>query len=266
MKFKESEFELMLFTTNTELAKESIAYGINGIFIDWENKDKDKRQEGFSTQINYDSPEDLKRMRTAIDATILCRLNKFNPAYSSDEINTAIDLGADELLFPMVESPAEIEAALHIINGRIKTGMLIETDRAATHAASFAHLPLSRIYIGLNDLHISSKSAHIFDPLTDGTVAQIKSNFKHIPIGVGGITHPHSGNPVPATLLMQQYAQLNMNFSFLRRSFLKDVQQYGLQETLTAIRTYLSLLDTSLYTADHIASSIKALTLSSVHA
>ena len=46
MSYTTDNFELFLFTTNTDIAKECLRAGVNGIIIDWENKEKDKRQNG----------------------------------------------------------------------------------------------------------------------------------------------------------------------------------------------------------------------------
>lgn len=236
MIFNPDTFELFLFTTNPLLAKECNSAGVNAVIIDWENKDKEKRQDGYSTQINYDTADDLKQMRNHFPGTIICRINKYNPLYSETEINEAIECGANELLLPMVENKEEVIQVLKIVNNRCKVGILIETDAAVNNAGSFTNLPLSRIYIGLNDLHISRKSVSIFEPLVDTTVQQIKSLFPHIPVGVGGLTHPDKGDPIPSVILLKHYAALNINFSFLRRSFIRDIAETGVNNTLHAIK------------------------------
>lgn len=243
MIFNPDTFELFLFTTDPQLAKECNSAGVNAIIIDWENKDKEKRQNGYSTQINYDTADDLVLMRNNFPGTIICRINKYNPLYAEDEINQAIDGGADELLLPMVENKEEVNHVLKIVNNRCKVGILIETDAAVNNAASFTDLPLSRIYIGLNDLHISRKSVNIFEPLVDTTVEKIKSLFPHIPVGVGGLTHPEKGDPIPSSILLKQYAALNINFSFLRRSFIKDIAETGVDTTVHAIKEGLFKAD-----------------------
>ncbi len=236
MSYTNNHFELYLFTTDTELAQRCLNNGVDGIIIDWENKEKNTRQEGYPTQINYDTVEDLCRMRKNVKGTILCRVNKFDPNYSPLEINEAIANGADEIFLPMVATREEVEKALNIVNGRCKVAILTETEEAIQIAPSLADLPLSRVYIGLNDLHISRRSSTLFEPLWDGTVAKLKTTFLNFPLGVGGITHPDKGSPIPSRLLIEYYMGLNINFSFLRRSFLKDINTCGIEETLTAIR------------------------------
>jgi 2-keto-3-deoxy-L-rhamnonate aldolase RhmA len=239
MKFNKDNFELFLFTTDTAIAKDCLAAGVDAIIIDWENKGKNERQNGYPTQINYDTAEDLIRMRKNVSGKIICRINKFNPEYSPSEIDLAINSGADEIFLPMVENKEEVASTIELINNRCKIGILIETDKAIENAESFIDLPLSRIYIGLNDLQISRQSTNMFLPLVDDTVKNIKSIFTHLPVGVGGMTHPSEGNPIPAKYLIQQYINLDINFCFLRRAFLKDLQQYGANRLVSEIRSSL---------------------------
>ncbi|MGG9970634.1 aldolase/citrate lyase family protein [Ferruginibacter sp. SUN002] len=239
MKFNKDSFELLLFTTNINIAKECLQAGVDAIIIDWENKGKNERQSGYPTQINYDTVDDLINMRKNISGKIICRINKFNHEYSAAEIDLAINSGADEIFLPMVEDKSEVNNALELVNNRCKMGILIETDSAVQKVETFNNLPLSRVYVGLNDLQISRKSANMFLPLVDDTVRTVKSTFKNIPVGVGGMTHPDEGYPIPAKLLIQQYINLDINFSFLRRAFLKDLQIYGADKLVSEIRNSL---------------------------
>ncbi len=245
MKFNKDTFELFLFTTNATIAKDCLAAGVDAIIIDWENKGKNERQNGYPTQINYDTAEDLINMRKNISGKIICRINKFNAGYTPAEIDLAINSGADEIFLPMVENKDEVSRAIELVNNRCKFGILIETEKAVQNATSFIDLPLSRIYIGLNDLQISRQSSNMFLPLVDETVKNIRSIFNQIPVGVGGMTHPSEGNPIPAKLLIQQYINLNINFSFLRRAFLKDLELYGADKLVTEIRNSLQELQQS---------------------
>lgn len=239
MKFDNNNFELFLFTTDTSIAGKCLAAGVNAIIIDWENKGKDKRQNGYGTQINYDTSEDLVNMRNSISGKIICRINKYDPEYSAEEIDLAISCGADEIFLPMAEDKEEVCRTIDLVKDRCKLGILIETDNAVKNAINFTSLPLSRIYVGLNDLQISRQATNMFLPLVDGTVKNIKTLFNDIPVGVGGITHPNEGMPIPAKILIQQYINLNMNFSFLRRAFLNDLKKYGANILIGDIRKHL---------------------------
>ncbi len=216
-------FEMFLFTTDTILAAKAIDAGVSGIIVDWENKGKGRRQANADTQINFDTPEDLNNIRNVTKGNIICRIN--NSEETSElkrEIDTAIKNGADEILLPMVRTPDTVEVALKIINNRTELGILIETVDAIKNATSLGSLPLSRVYVGLNDLTIDRNGKNIFEPLTDGTVESIRDRIK-VPFGFGGLTLPELGSPVPCSLFMSEMARLECSFSFLRRSFLADI-------------------------------------------
>lgn len=83
-------------------------------------------------------------------------------------------------------------------------------------------LPISRAYVGLNDLAIDRGIRNIFWPLIDGTLDALRQ-YISVPFGFGGLTLPELGHPVPTRLLMAEMARLHCQFTFLRRSFLRDV-------------------------------------------
>jgi hypothetical protein len=213
--------DLFLFTTDAALARRAVRGGAAGVVIDWERADKVRRQLGADTQINSDTPEDLWRVRGAVDGRVLCRINPFGPT-TRDEIATALALGADELLVPMVRRPDEVEHVLDAVNDRAGVGMLIETADAAREPAQFAGLPLSRVYVGLNDLAIERGSRNIFRAVVDGTVANIAAEVTR-PFGFAGLTDPERGTPIPCRLLLGALVQFGASFTFLRRSFLRDL-------------------------------------------
>jgi hypothetical protein len=112
--------------------------------------------------------------------------------------------------------------ALRLLNSRRPLGILVETeDAVAAAAADLGRLPLSRVYIGLNDLSIDRQSWSIFSALADGTVDRIRHHFP-MQFGFGGVTLPELGSPIPCRLLMGEIARLEGSYTFLRRSFLAD--------------------------------------------
>lgn len=212
--------DLFLFSTDANWIARHVEAGVAGVVIDWEARGKRERQRGYDTQINQDTPADLARVRRATRARILCRVNGWGPA-SGDEIEQAIEGGTDEILLPMVREPSEVEAALRRVRGRAGLGILIETRDALRNAAELARLPLSRVYVGLNDLAIERGSPSIFEPLVDGTLDRLRPLFD-VPFGAAGLTLPEGGDPVPCRVLMSELARLEVDFSFLRRSYHRD--------------------------------------------
>ncbi|MGI9022438.1 MAG: aldolase/citrate lyase family protein [Acidimicrobiales bacterium] len=198
--------------------------GVTGVVIDWERRGKRRRQAGADTQIGVDAPDDLARVRSATPGRILCRVNGWGPRTPA-EIETAVHLGADEVLLPMVRRPEEVDAAIAAVAGRCRLGILVETDDAVRRVEGLVRRPLSRVYVGLNDLMIDRQGSSLFAPLVDGTVDHVARAVAaaRIPFGVAGLTVPEGGRPVPCRLLIAALARLDASFTFLRRSFHADV-------------------------------------------
>jgi len=85
-----------------------------------------------------------------------------------------------------------------------------------------ARLPLTRVYLGLHDLAIERRTPNPFRAISDGIVERVRSAFQ-IPFGFAGLTLPDRGFPIPCRLLIAEMARLGCSFSFLRRSFLRDI-------------------------------------------
>lgn len=231
-------FELFLFTVDPDVARRAEEAGIDGIVVDWERAGKRRRQRLADTEINGDTPEDLERVRQATSGRILCRINPIGPR-SEEEIAAAVAGGADEILVPMVRSSFEVEAALEKADGHIGVGILIETVEAVQRADELGALPLSRVYVGLNDLGIARGTPSIFTALVDGTVELVRRSIR-APFGVAGMTVPHRGEPIPAVLVAGELMRLGCSFTFLRRSFRRDVGQGDLAPASEAIRRALA--------------------------
>ena len=229
--------DLLLFTTDVSMARRAISAGAAGIVIDWERSGKEKRQVGFDTLVSQDSPEDLERMRRAVSAPVICRLDPLG-TWSAEQIELAVELGADELLLPMIRTPAEVERALDLADDRCGVGFMLETLDAFACADELAGLPVSRVYVGLNDLAIERDSQSLFTALADGTVESVRESFASIPFGLAGPGVPDSeataGLPVPPALLLGELARLRADFTTLRRSFWRYVEG---RDVATALAT-----------------------------
>ena len=223
---------LFLFHKETYLTEQALDAGINGIVIDWENKGKVIRQNGFETEINAHTKD------TLIDAGkykthIMCRVNGY-PHFSENEIYDAINLGADEILVPMLKSINQVEKILKIVNNQCLLSILIETPEALEAERGFLHENIHRYYFGLNDLNIAYQSSNLFSPILEKSFDYIKGlpyNF-----GFAGLTHFSLGKPIPSKLLLAEMLRLGMNFSFLRRSFYRDLEKYTVKEIIESIK------------------------------
>ncbi len=155
-------------------------------------------------------------------AAALCRLEgpgRWQPA----EVEEVLARGATHLLLPMVRRPDEVEALLEQVAGRAAVGILVETVAAVEMAAALARLPIFGAFVGLNDLAIERRTRSLFAGLADGTVERVREAFAGKNFGFGGVTAIDRGEPLPARLLVAEMARLGATFSFLRRSFRRDL-------------------------------------------
>jgi hypothetical protein len=214
--------ELLLFTTAPDEAARARDAGVRGVVVDWEVDGKDERQSGFDTEINRGTPADLERLRGVSGIERWCRVNRMSPR-TRDEVELALSHGATHILLPMVESAGEVERFLEWTRGRCHPGILVETAPAVERAAELARLPLELVYVGLNDLRISRGTTSIFTAMVDGTVEELRRIFSGVRFGFGGLTVVDGGQPIACLRLLEEMARLRSNFSFLRRSFRRDI-------------------------------------------
>jgi hypothetical protein len=213
--------DLFLFSIDPFWGRDVVAAGAAGIIVDWERRGKARRQAGEGTQINFDTLDDLVAMRAATPGRLLCRINGFGP-WTPGEVDDAVAAGADEILLPMVRSAGQVDRTLDAVAGRCGLGILIETQDAVERAAELADRPLSRVYVGLNDLRIDRRSTELFRPLVDGTVDAVRAVVDR-PFGVAGLTLPGGGFPVSSDLLAAELVRTGADFTFLRRAFTADM-------------------------------------------
>jgi hypothetical protein len=232
-----SAFELALFASDLAVVAEAVPAGVESVLVDWEHEGKATRQAFADTEVNNHTVEHLLAVRALAPARVLCRLNAFGPGTAA-EVERAV-LVADELLLPMVGGVEEVERALGLVDGRAGLGILVETNAAVAAADELARLPLSRVYVGLNDLAIERRSASIFAPLVDGTLDEVRECFAGARFGFGGLTLPDAGSPIPCRLLLGELARLRCDFTFLRRSFYRDVA--GRDVRLEVARIHLAV-------------------------
>lgn len=232
-------FSLVLFSVAPDFIRKAVQAGIRDIIVDCECRGKERRQAGADTEINSYTAADVRRVRRATSARVLCRINGPGPD-TPVEVEAAIQAGADELMIPMVRSPWEVEAVLRAVGNRRPVGILVETVAAVNCVSDLASFPLSRVYVGLNDLAIERRTPNLFTALVDGTLDRIRSAFD-VPFGFGGLTLPDRGSPVPCRLLIGEMARLSCSFSFLRRSFCADIRGRDINAEVPRILEALSI-------------------------
>jgi hypothetical protein len=214
-------FDLMLITNAPATAAHAVASGVDLVFVDLEIKGKHDRQPGRATVISGHTLDDVARVRAVVPrGRLLVRLNPWD-AESPDEVEGAIAQGADLLMLPMFRGPGELERLVRAVDGRCASVGLLETAEAAERAADVAAVAgLSRIHIGLNDLHRALRRRFMFELLIDGTVVRIAEALRarSLPFGIGGLARVGEGL-VPAETLLVEHVALGSTAAILSRTF-----------------------------------------------
>lgn len=235
--------ELVAFYSNTRSLKLIDKTNlVESYIVDLEKKGKSLRQQLYNTQISEHSIQDLKRVREITDKNLICRVNPQN-TINPTELSKVINLGADEILIPMVKYGDEIQRVLELVQGKVKVSIMLETKESLYNIEEFEAMPLYRYYVGLNDLSIELNSKNLFKPLTEPYLKKIggKTNKK---FGLAGLTHPNLGSPIPCRTLMRVMKQHKCSYAVLRRSFYRDSSEYSFAEILSAISdTYSNIVD-----------------------
>ena len=219
---KQKELTLTLFAHEPGILHEAMAAGIRDFIVDCEWRGKVERQTGADTDTSHVEVGSVAQAAAVPGGFVNCRINHLGP-WSEQEIEAAIAGGAQQIFLPMLRTMSEAETFIRLIDGRTRPAILVETDEAVRIARDLATLPLTAVYVGLNDLAISRNQAIIFESLIDGTVEALRECFHNLAFGFGGVTILGCGHPVPGVLLLAEMSRLNCDFSFLRRSYKRDV-------------------------------------------
>lgn len=223
---------LMYITNNPVVAQIAEKNGVQRVWIDLETLGKDERQKNMNTVKSHHSIEDIEKLSNVLTtADLLVRVNPINKG-SREEIEQVIAAGADMVMLPMWKSVDDVREFLRIVNGRVKTTLLLETKEAAECIDDVLEMGgFDEIHIGLNDLHLSYGLTFMFEPLSNGTVEMLckKIAAKGIPYGFGGIAKIGEG-ALPAERIMEEHYRLCSTRAILSRSFcnaeeIKDIKR-----------------------------------------
>jgi hypothetical protein len=217
----------MYITNKPWVAKIAEKAGVNWIFVDMEWIGKDSRQGGLDTVQNHHTIADIRNIKQSVSkADVLVRVNPIHDALanypsSKDEINAAIEAGADIIMLPFFKTVNEVKAFIGYVNGRAKTCLLVETPEAAVLLDEIVEIEgINMIHIGLNDLHFALKMKFMFELLSNGMVDQMaaKIKAKGIPFGFGGIA-TLTGGAVPGSMILKEHVRLGSSMVIVSRSF-----------------------------------------------
>ena len=219
--------KLMYITNDPAVAKIAEASGVDRIFIDMEYIGKGDRQGGMDIVQSHHTPADIARVKAAVsEAKLMVRVNPIHEATadygsSKEEIDAAIEAGADILMLPYFKTPEEVAEFVRLVDGRATTLPLVETPEAAERIHEILAVEgIDEIFVGLNDLSLGYGMNFMFQLLADGTVERLCTAFKEkgIPYGFGGIAAIGQGL-LPAERVIAEHYRLGSECVILSRSF-----------------------------------------------
>lgn len=214
--------KLMYITNDPKVARIAVDSGVDRIFLDMEVLGKAQRQGHMDSVKSFHTFEDVRAVRECLgsDGELLVRINPMHEK-TGQEVERAIESGADILMLPMWKTAAEVERFVEFVAGRVRTMALLETREAAAALEEVLRIAgLDEIHIGLNDLHLSCGRQFLFELLADGTVDRLCAPMKErgIPYGFGGVGRPGSGM-LPAEYILGEHVRLGSSIVILSRSF-----------------------------------------------
>ena len=219
--------KLMYITNRPEIAQVVENAGVERIFIDMEYIGKAVRQGGMDTVQCHHTIEDIRAIKKALTKSkIMTRCNPIHEATSEncsskEEIDAAIEAGADILMLPYFKTAKEVQEFVCLVDGRAKTLPLIETPEAVACIDEILEIDgIDEIFVGLNDLSLGYGMKFMFQLLIDGTVERLCEKFKAkgIPYGFGGIAALGKGM-LPSERVIAEHYRLGSTCAILSRSF-----------------------------------------------
>lgn len=218
--------QFLMIVNDTEIARFVAKHGVDRLFVDLEWMGKDDRQKGLDTWKSRQLPADVSRLREAVpDAHLLVRVNPPHEGTAA-EVDDAVARGADSVMLPMIQTVDDVARFLDCLAGRAEAVPLIETKASLEALPRMVEtLPLTRVHIGLNDLHLDMKLAFMFQPLADGSleVACAAMRAAGVPFGIGGVARAREGIVSPEFLL-GEHVRLGSDAAILSRTFHRGAQ------------------------------------------
>lgn len=219
--------KLMYITNRPDIAQIAESVGVDRVFVDMEYIGKELRQGGMDTVQSHHTIDDIINVKTVIkNADILVRVNPIHNRtceYESsiNEIENAINAGADIVMLPYFKTVKEVETFISIVNGRAKTCLLVETPEAVNNIDDILNVSgIDEVFIGLNDLSLGYGKKFMFELLCDGAVEELCYKFrkKGLPYGFGGIASLGEGM-LPSEKVIIEHYRLGSTCVILSRSF-----------------------------------------------
>lgn len=245
----------MMIVNDPEIARFAHASGVARLFVDLEYMGKDIRQKGLDTWKSRQTAQDVTRIREAVpEGHLLVRVNPLHDGTKA-ELDEILARGADSVMLPMFHSRDDLAWFLDLLADRAEPVPLVETAAALAAVPQICEtLSLSRLHIGLNDLHLDMKLDFMFQPLADGLLDEAaEALIAHgVRFGIGGIARAGEGIVSPEYLL-GEHVRLGSDAAILSRTLHRgasDVQSLQAEMDFPAELVKLQAIYAGFRTAD----------------
>ncbi|MDG1462971.1 MAG: aldolase/citrate lyase family protein [Gammaproteobacteria bacterium] len=215
------EMTFLMIVNDADIARFAYENGVSRLFVDLEYMGKDFRQKGLDTWKSRQTVQDITRIREAVpEAHLLVRINPLHEN-TAEELNDVLARGANSVMLPMFHSMDELARFFDLLADRAEAVPLIETVASLDAVPQMCErLPLKRLHIGLNDLHLDMKLDFMFQPLAEGTLEEAAEALRAygISFGIGGIARAGEGIVSPE-YLFGEHVRLGSDAAILSRTF-----------------------------------------------
>lgn len=215
-----AQMTFLMIVNDPGIARFAHDSGVARLFVDLEYMGKDIRQKGLDTWKSRQTAQDVTRIREAVpEGHVLVRINPLHDGTKA-ELDDVLARGADSIMLPMFHSHDDLARFLDLLAGRAEAVPLVETAAALAAVPQICDsLPLTRLHIGLNDLHLDMKLDFMFQPLANGALEEAAEALRNhdIRLGIGGIARAGEGIVSPEHLL-GEHVRLGSDAAILSRT------------------------------------------------
>ncbi|QJQ96949.1 aldolase [Halomonas sp. PA5] len=213
----------MMITSSPDVACYIEQHGIARIFMDQEVMGKAERQGHLDTHKAQHTLEEIAAVaRVLKQAELMVRVNPLHEE-SAQEIEAALDHGAQRLMLPMFTSREEVDCFLDHVQQRVPVTFLAETPQALVRLSDW--LPLlnakqDEVHFGLNDMALGMGLDFLFEAMAGRLfdIGALLLNEMGIRWGVGGVARIGQGE-LPAEIVLGEHVRLGSQWVILSRAF-----------------------------------------------
>jgi hypothetical protein len=216
--------DLIQITNDPAFARRCDALEGMRLFVDLERMGKAERQAGRDTFISEHTLADVGRIRQVVRRSrMMVRVNPLHPG-TREEVDAVVAEGADLVMLPMFQRPAEVREFAGLVGGRVPIVVLLETATALdTLDQWIGTAGLEEVFVGLNDLHLSLGQRFMFEPLAQGLLDLVAQgvNRSGLRFGFGGIARLEEGL-LPGRDVLAEHLRLGSRAVILSRTFHRE--------------------------------------------